>query len=278
MEKFAQIAATLKTSQRLLVLTGAGISAESGMPTYRGENGAYTDNPSLPSLMSAEGFARDPETVWKQVEKMRIQASVAQPNEAHRILAKWERGRRFTDFLIATQNIDGLHQKAGSARVSELHGSLWQLACPRTVDFADDPQFSEDVEFMAYPEMRSEILRRWSEENERQIWEDRIVPFSSIPPANDPAIRPNILLYDEAYGSRLVWVEDFIRGAPDSVLVIGCSGHVALLPTLLRQCRESNPDCAIININPHLDCVEIPHEYLSLLATSAMAELDSLLA
>lgn len=96
---------------------------------------------------------------------MRAKASAAKPNQAHRILAKWERENRFAGFLIATQNIDGLHQKAGSARVSELHVRLWQLACPREIAFAD-PQFSEDVELMSYPEMRDEILQRWSEENQ----------------------------------------------------------------------------------------------------------------
>lgn len=126
MEECAQYAGMLRKSQRLLVISGAGISAESGMPTYRGANGAYADNPNLPAVMSAEGFANDPDSVWAQVEAMRVQATKSEPNAAHRILAQWEREQRFQDFLIATQNIDGLHQRAGSERVSELHGSLWQ--------------------------------------------------------------------------------------------------------------------------------------------------------
>jgi NAD-dependent SIR2 family protein deacetylase len=278
MEECARAAGTLRNCRRLLVLTGAGISAESGMQTYRGASGTYTSNPNLRSLMSAEGFASDPEKVWQQIANMRLQAAESQPNEAHRILAKWEREQRFADFLIATQNIDGLHQKAGSERVSELHGSLWQLACPRAIDFTEDAQFSEDVEFMAYPEMRSGILQRWSEENQQRIWKDRSVPFPQIPPSDVSGVRPNVLLFDEPYGSRLVWVEDFIRGAPDAVLVIGCSGQVALLPLLLQRCREANPECVIININPHEDCVEIPHEYVPLSATLALSAIDSLMA
>ncbi|MFM2199563.1 MAG: NAD-dependent protein deacetylase, family [Verrucomicrobiota bacterium] len=207
---------------------------------------------------------------------MRTKASTAEPNQAHRILAKWERENRFAGFLIATQNIDGLHQKAGSARVSQLHGSLWQLARPREIAFAEDPQFSEDVEFMNYPEMRDEILQRWSEENVQQVWEDRTVPFLTIPPFQDSDVRPNILLYDESYGSRLVWVEDFIRNSPDVVLVIGCSGGVSLLPLLLKQCREADPACAIININPHEDCIEVRHYYLPLAASDALAAFDAL--
>ena len=276
MEDSNHCAAILSKAKKLLVLTGAGISAESGMPTYRGPNGDYTSNPSLAAVMSAEGFAKDPDTVWNRIEEMRIQAANAEPNAAHRILAKWEREERFFGFLVATQNIDGLHQKAGSERVTELHGSLWQMARPRTIDFADDAQFSEDVEFMAHPEMREEILRRWSEENQQEVWTDRTVPFPRIPPFSDPGTRPNVLFYDEAYGSRLVWVEDFIRGAPDTVLVIGCSGGVTLLPRLLLRCREINPSCAIINVNPHEDCIEIPHEYVPLPASIALTAFDAL--
>ncbi len=275
MQDSKECAAILSRAKRLLVLTGAGISAESGMPTYRGPNGAYATNSSLPEVMSAEGFANDRDKVWQQIEEMRIQAAVAEPNIAHQILAKWEREQRFDGFLIATQNIDGLHQKAGSERLSELHGSLWQIARPRTIDFTEDDQFSDDVKFMAYPDLREEILRRWSEENQQHVWTDRTVPFSQIPPFSDSEIRPNVLLFNESYGSRLVWVEDFINSAPDTVLVIGCSGGVALLPRLLKQCRKAIPDCAIININPHEDCIELPHHYLPLSASVALTVLDS---
>jgi NAD-dependent SIR2 family protein deacetylase len=267
----------LNKTQRLLVISGAGISAESGIPPYRGQNGAYSRNANLPALMSAEGFKIEPDRVWKQIEEMRLRVLDAEPNAAHRVLAKWEREKRFLEFLIATQNIDGLHQKAGSGRVTELHGNIWQLARPRTVSYAEDEQFSEDLHLMTYPDMRDEILQRWSEENEQEIWQDLVAPFPHIPPFDDPEIRPNILLYDEPYGSRLVWVEDFINGAPDTVLVIGCSGQVALLAQLLTRCREANPACSIININPQEDCIEVPHEYLPISAVTALSELAYLL-
>ncbi len=274
----AVCSAILARAQRLLVLTGAGISAESGMPTYRGPGGEYSANPALPLTLSADVFSKNRDEVWKRIDEMRAKASTAEPNQAHRILAKWERENRFAGFLIATQNIDGLHQKAGSARVSQLHGSLWQMARPREIAFADDPQFSEDVELMSYPEMRDEILQRWSEENQQQVWEDKTVPFLTIPPFQDSDVRPNILLYDEPYGSRLVWVEDFIRNSPDVVLVIGCSGGVSLLPLLLKQCREADSASEIININPHEDCIEVPHHYLPLTASDALAAFDALLS
>lgn len=271
----AGCAEALAKARRLLVITGAGISAESGMPTYRGPDGGYVLNPALPEVMSADGFARDRLGVWMRIDEMRSLAVGAQPNSAHRILAKWEHEPRFGGYLIATQNIDGLHQRAGSQRVSELHGSLWQMARPREVDFADDPGFSEDLELMAHPEMREEVLQRWSEVNQQQIWEDRAVPFARIPPYTGAEVRPNILLFDEGYGSRLLWVEDFIDGVPDAVLVIGCSGGVTILNCLLRRSRAANPGCEIISINPFDDCIEMAHRHLAMPASAALELLDA---
>jgi NAD-dependent deacetylase len=145
MDSVTRCAEILSKTQRLLVITGAGISAESGISTYRGTNGAYVNNPDLPSIMSAEGLREDRDKIWKHIEEIRLQCQNAEPNAAHQILAQWEQEQRFSEFLIATQNIDGLHQKAGSDRVSELHGSLWQLARPRTKSFTEDDQFSEDL-------------------------------------------------------------------------------------------------------------------------------------
>lgn len=274
-DELIQCAVILADAERVLVITGAGISAESGMPTYRGPQGEYTKNPGLPVAMSADGWANDRHGIWMRIDDMRTRAAVCDPNSAHRILAKWERENRFVGFLLATQNIDELHLKAGSTRVSQLHGSLWQMAKARDADFLEDEQFSQDVELMAYPDMRDEILWRWSEENEQEIWEDRTVPFAQIPPYIEPGIRPNIVLYDESYGSRLVWVEDFIDGVVDAVLVVGCSGGTTILDRLLRRCREKNAECEIININPHEDCLEVAHRYLPLAATAAMEALDA---
>lgn len=273
--EIASCLAILSRADRLLVITGAGISAESGMPTYRGPQGEYTKNPGLPIAMSADGWEKDSHSIWMRIEEMRITAAECLPNSAHQVLAKWERENRFTEFLIATQNIDGLHQKAGSEMVSQLHGSLWQMAKPRESDFAEDAQFSEDVKFMAYPDMRDEILWKWSEENEQVIWENRTVPFAEFPPYDDPKIRPNILLYNEYYGSRLVWVEDFIDRVVDVVIVIGCSGGTTILNRLLHCCLAGNVGCEIININPYEDCLEVSHVYLPMAATTAMEILNS---
>lgn len=265
-----QCADTLKNTRSLLVITGAGISAESGLPTYRGPGGAYERNPELPSLLSEEGWARDPNMVWQYLDDFRVRAAEAEPNTAHHVLARWEKEQRFERFLIATQNIDGLHQAAGSHRVTELHGSAWHMSRPRNVDYANDPLFYRDAQNFLNARNREPILRQWSQENNRSIWEDRDVPFASIPPYADPSVRPNVVLFGEGYGNRLLWVEDFIKHKPDTVLVIGCSGGVSLLERLLRYCREASPACAIININAHADHITQPHMHIPLPASTAL--------
>jgi NAD-dependent SIR2 family protein deacetylase len=274
-KQYMRVASLLKNTQRLLIITGAGISAESGMSTYRGPDGLYEQNPEIPLILSAEGLFNEPHKLWNHIDALRIQAAKAMPNPAHEILAQWEQEHRFERFLIATQNIDGLHQKAGSERVTELHGSLWQMARPRTVDYTEDDQFSDDAQDWMSSRNRESILQRWSQENNQTVWENREVPFETIPPSRDPEVQPNVLFFNESYGTRLLWVEDFIRKTPDTVLVIGCSGEVAILDRLLRCCLNANPDCAIININPYEDCVQQPHLYIQRSASDALVALNS---
>ena len=276
MANICRCVALLEKAQGVLVITGAGISVESGMPTYRGPDGLYEKNPEIPSVLSAEGLANEPHKLWAHLDALRIKAANAQPSTAHKILAEWEQEHRFPRLLIATQNIDGLHQKAGSERVTELHGSLWQMACPRTVDYTEDDQFSDDAQDFMSSRNRESILQRWSQENNQTVWENREVPFESIPPSRDSEVRPNVLFFNESYGTRLLWVEDFIRKAPDVVLVIGCSGEVAILDRLLRYCLDANPDCAIININAHEDCIEYSHLYIPLPASAAIKAIHSM--
>lgn len=110
----------------VVVLTGAGISAESGIPTFRGEDGLWNKyNPM--ELATPEAFRRDPKLVWEWYDWRRQLIAKAQPNEGHRIIASME--REVKDFWLITQNVDGLHQKAGSKKVVELHGNIWKVRC-----------------------------------------------------------------------------------------------------------------------------------------------------
>lgn len=274
----AEVARVLADTETLLVLTGAGISAESGLPTFRGVNGLYDQWPDLTTVLSADGLARNPQAVWEFINQFRMHAAAAQPNAAHHLLAQWERDRRFQRFLIATQNIDGLHQAAGSQRVAELHGSAWQIANPRAREYATDEVFAREFRsLLAATPDRETLLRRWSEANHRDIWEDREVPFRTIPPYRDPSFRPNVLLFDEDYGNRLLWVQDFISHKPDAVLVIGCSGTLNILWDLLEDCRRANPRCRILSVNADPD-TELPDAiHLCESATEAMQQLAAAL-
>lgn len=112
---------------RLLVLTGSGVSAESGLATFRGAGGLWDGEP-VEAVATPYAFARDPERVWRFYSARRAAADAARPNAAHLAIAEVE--RRLGDrFLLATQNVDGLHLAAGSRRVVELHGSLWRTRC-----------------------------------------------------------------------------------------------------------------------------------------------------
>jgi len=120
----------LAGASRVAILTGAGISAESGVPTYRGASGVWKAF-SAEDLASPEGFARDPERVWQWHNERRLALADIEPNAGHRALADLQRrleaqGGRLD---LATQNIDGLHQAAGSRNVLELHGSLLAIRC-----------------------------------------------------------------------------------------------------------------------------------------------------
>src|SRR5262245_20225876 len=112
--------------ERVVVLSGAGLSAESGIPTFRGAGGLWDGQP-VEALATPEGFARDPRRVWRFYEERRRRVAACAPNAAHRALAEY--GRRHPGLVIVTQNIDGLHQAAGSRDVVELHGSLDRDRC-----------------------------------------------------------------------------------------------------------------------------------------------------
>jgi NAD-dependent deacetylase len=129
------IRGALARANRVAVLTGAGISAESGVPTFRGADGLWR-NFRATDLATPEAYARDPGLVWEFYNWRRELLAKLSPNAAHRALVELE--RRTADFLLITQNIDGLHQAAGSRQVLELHGNIWRLRCTGCGRVAED--------------------------------------------------------------------------------------------------------------------------------------------
>ena len=122
------VAGHIAAAEGIAVLTGAGISTESGIPDFRGPNGIWTTKPERMKLVNLEDYLRDPQVrvnAWR--ERMNHPAWIAQPNAGHVALADLQ--RRGTLLALMTQNIDGLHQAAGSEKVLELHGSIWYAKC-----------------------------------------------------------------------------------------------------------------------------------------------------
>lgn len=116
----------LAEAERVTVLTGAGVSRESGLPVFRGREGLWRQR-RPEELATPEGFARDPHLVWEWYNWRRQVVAGARPNPGHRALVELE--RRIKDFTLITQNVDGLHDVAGSRRVLKLHGDLWSVRC-----------------------------------------------------------------------------------------------------------------------------------------------------
>lgn len=108
------------------MLTGAGVSAASGVPTFRGPDGLWK-NFKPEALATAEAFGRDPSLVWEWYAWRRFRIAACEPNAAHHVLAEWS--KRFPNFKLVTQNVDGLHERAGTANTIRLHGSIWEVSC-----------------------------------------------------------------------------------------------------------------------------------------------------
>jgi NAD-dependent deacetylase len=162
-----RIAAALTSGARITVLTGAGVSAASGVPTFRGDGGLWKSF-KAEDLATPEAFARDPALVWEWYDWRRGLIAACAPNPAHHVLAAWS--RRFPNFRLITQNVDGLHERAGTHHVVRLHGSLWDVGCWR------------------------ECRRR------PRRWRDDRVPMPTLPPACDACggpLRPGVVWFGE---------------------------------------------------------------------------------
>jgi NAD-dependent deacetylase len=136
----------LRQSQNLVVLTGAGVSAESGIPTFRDALRGLWKNFDAEQLASEDGFLADPELVWGWYEWRRHQVAGVQPNQAHQIIAKI--AKAVPKLTLITQNVDDLHERAGSGNVLHLHGSLNTprcIACEAPYRFLSDESPNDQV-------------------------------------------------------------------------------------------------------------------------------------
>jgi NAD-dependent deacetylase len=206
---------------RVLVLTGAGISAESGLATFRGAGGLW-DGHRVEQVASPEGFAADPELVWRFYSMRRRDAAAAEPNGAHRALASLE--TRLGDrFLLVTQNVDGLHARAGTKRLVEIHGSLWRTRCSRCLL----PPFADDVQPVEPP-----------------------LPRCSC----GALLRPDIVWFGELLDPAATHrVDRFMReaaSAPFVFLAVGTSGTVYPAAAYVQLARVHGAQTWLANLDP----------------------------
>lgn len=199
-----RVAAWIRDAARVAVLTGAGMSAESGVPVFRGPGGLWRRfRPE--ELATPSAFARRPELVWEWYLWRRARIAEARPHAGHAMLAALEAARG--GVTLITQNVDGLHQRAGSRTVLELHGNLWRIRCAAGCGWSADDRPDDPP--------RSELRCRCG------AW-----------------LRPSVVWFGEPLDSATLAHAAAAMSEADVVLVVGTSALVhpaAALPSIARE-------------------------------------------
>jgi NAD-dependent deacetylase len=204
----------LAAASRVVVLTGAGISSESGIPTFRGEDGLWKTF-RAEQLATPTAFIQDPRLVWEWYDWRRGIIGTREPNAGHNVLAEWE--ELFSNFSLITQNIDGLHQRAGSKNVIELHGNIWKQRC---------------IE-------------------EGSIFENHDIPLKETPPHCEKCgalLRPHVVWFGEALDGSILQKSFMLSSRCNVMLVVGTSANVQPAASLPLSAAEAG--AKIIEINP----------------------------
>lgn len=210
------LAGWLAEARHIAVLTGAGMSTESGIPDFRSYQGRYTQHASLAEVLSIDYFQHSPANFWqafKEIFELKLVGN-KQPNAGHRFLAWLETQGKTVSVL--TQNIDGLHQRAGSREVVEVHGTLQRAVCPAC------GRMHDLAHVLASPLPRC---------------------LSCCTP-----LKPDVVLYGEAvsqFEAALLKVLD-----ADVLLVLGSSLEVGPINLLPLEAHQHGIDCALINLDP----------------------------
>jgi NAD-dependent deacetylase len=206
----------LAQASNVAVLTGAGISAESGIPTFRDAQAGLWAQYDPMQLASEQGFRRDPALVWRWYAARRERVVAAQPNPGHLALAQAE--SRFAQFHLITQNVDGLHRRAGSRNVNEIHGNILRTVCLGACGFVEDDP-------------------------------------SSLPPGEPPRcpacgewLRPGVIWFGQALDSAALSAADEAAAACDLMLVVGTSGLVYPAAGLPARARAAGAAIIVVNL------------------------------
>jgi len=221
-------------NRRVLVLTGAGVSAESGIPTFRGKDGYWRKLDPI-KLATPEAFARDPELVWQWYRERRHTIRDAQPNAAHEAIASL--AQRADEFLLVTQNVDDLHERAGVAKAEmvQIHGDIFVTKCSRC-DFEQEQEHPPSVAAATYG-VASE-----QEHEQRQNGVPRCTKCGAL-------MRPGVVWFGEPLPSREIErVENYLRRDPcEVVIVVGTTATFGyIIDWALRASRRGE----LIEVNP----------------------------
>jgi len=203
----------IASSKRVTVLTGAGISAESGVPTFRGSGGIWR-NYQVTDVATPQAFARDPELVWEFYNWRRDLISKVTFNPGHKALVKLE--RHVNDFTLITQNVDGLHKEAGSRRLLEIHGNLWEVKCTKC----------------------------------GQLTMDRSLNMGKLPKCTKCGglLRPNVVWFGESLDPDITHKAIEASQNCELMLIVGTSGVVQPAASLASQAKAEGAVVAEINI------------------------------
>lgn len=209
--------AALRAADRVVALTGAGVSAASGIPTFRGQDGLW-NKVRAETLATPEAFQRDPKLVWEWYDWRRGIIREAQPNRAHEVLARWTRDQ--PGFTLVTQNVDGLHERAGAERLIRLHGSIWHVRC-------------------------------WQRcRGGRSDWPEMRVPQPELPPACPHCgglVRPAVVWFGESLDPNVLTHATTAAANADVFLVIGTSSIVYPAAGLVHHARRRGAFTAELN-------------------------------
>lgn len=227
-EEVELAAELLKAKQRICILTGAGISAESGIPTFRDKQTGLWENYRAEDLATPEAFARDPNLVWSWYQWRRQLVANKKPNPAHTALAQWQYHSQSTNqrLTLITQNVDDLHEQAGSA-VTHLHGHLWRNKCSH----CESPY-------------RSQPNRAYDREDDINF-DDNLISCQHC----DGYIRPDIVWFGESLPVQAWQTAEAAAADCEVFISIGTSSLVYPAAGLAQLAKQNG--AKIIEVNPH---------------------------
>jgi len=232
---------------RIFVITGAGISAESGIPTFRGKDG-YWRNLDPAKLATPEAFARDPRLVWEWYRERRQRIRDAKPNAAHAAITRLS---MLTDeFLLLTQNVDDLHTRGGlpKEKMVQIHGDIFVTRCSRCDFSQTEPAYGYSLLFMSASSENATIqkLDRFKRSSSDEMEHRELL----LCPECNTLMRPGVVWFGEQLDPRKIdIVEEFLaQGACDLVLVIGTTALFGYIADWAVRARGENGE--LVEVNP----------------------------